>query len=317
MISKRKRNKILCIAGVMGIGLCLNACSAKEIAKDTINLGVQAVEGHFEEKNAQSDAQKDAEYQKIVEEKAPLYGIDPEGVVVSSGGSYYRVPIDTIHTYEDVEAQITTYRKWLRFMNTEMPEERYYVGFFERNDLDIMYGGFSNNDNGFDSEYYWDDNDIMQSYITTFIFNTDDDPNSADTNKKFYEYTGIDRDTAFEMDSRLSKTYPSFKETTPDKNAHTYTFIPGDTIMHMEKYVIGDENCPIESGTYTIDLPGCDGIIHVTDSEDNTLYRMDAHYRYGHSDELYNYEVLPATVELSEGDIIYITNAISTFDRIG
>jgi|GEM_PF-5719160 len=118
------------------------------------------------------------------------------------------------------------------------------------------------------------------------------------------------------MLSRAIESYSSFKEEIPDKNDHYYAFIPGDTMMHFEKFIIGDEDCPIEAGKYSIDLPGFHGIIHVTDPEDNTIIRMDAYYRDGYVDEMYDYAALPAEVELKEGDIMYMTNAISTFDKI-
>ena len=305
--NKIKISKLVCALSIASMSLFLTACSVKGIAKAALNKGEQIIEEKIDEANSKQDE----ECREILEEKAELYGIDPEGVLISSGGTYLKVPVDTIHSYEDMESHIGNFRRWLRFAYAEMPRSRYFVSVNDRNDLDIWYGGFSEQDYGYDSEYYWDDEYILSSYAQHLVDNAREEDKSAE---KFYEITGIDEDTAIAIRSRVIQTYPSFNIEEPDKNEHTYTFIPGDTIMHCEKFVIGDEECPIEAGVYNVDLPDDHGIIHITDSNDNTIYRLDAKYRYGHTDEIYNYEMLPVKVELKKGNIIYMTNATSTFD---
>ena len=284
--------KSLGAISLLGVGLFLSACSS-------------------------TGAAKDAKYQKIVEEKAKDYGIDPEGVVVSSGATYYMVPIDTIHSYEEMEDQIGNYRRWLRFAFAELPRGKYDVGFYDRNDLDIWYGGFSNQDYGFDSEYYWTDEDVLNGFVNRIENSASFEEEYTNmTPEKFYEVTGIDEEAADAIRHRFHETYQSPKETVPNKAEHTYTFIPGDNINHYEKFVIGEDDCPIDAGIYSLDMTGRWGLIHVTDSADNTKCRVDVFYKNGHTDELYNYSALPTEIELDEGDIIYMKNCISTFDRI-
>ena len=136
------------------------------------------------------------------------------------------------------------------------------------------------------------------------------------TPDRFYEVTGIDEEAADAIRGRYYENYHSREEIVPDKDEHTYTFIPGDTINHREKFVIGEGDCPIDAGSYILDMTGDWGIIHVTDADDNTKCRLDAVYKDGHTDEMYDYSALPTEIELDEGDIIYMTNCISTFDRI-
>ena len=266
--------------------------------------------------SASSDA-KDAKYQKLVDEKAPDYGIDPEDVVVMSGGTYFKVSIDTIHSYEEMEDQIGYFRRWLRFANTELQGKRYDVGFYDRNEPEIWYGGFCNQDYGFDSEYYWTDEDVLNGLVNRIENSASFEEEYTNlTPERFYEVTGIDEEAADAIRHRFHTTYQSREETVPDKDEHTYTFIPGDNINHYEKFVIGEDDCPIDAGVYILDMTGRWGLIHVTDSDDNTKCRVDVFYKDGHTDELYNYSVLPTEIELDEGDIIYMKNCISTFDRI-
>ncbi len=305
--------RLLCAISILGTGISLSACGAKNIAKYAVDKGMQAID----DKIAQEESEKNSECKQIIEEKAKIYGIDPSNVAVTSGGTYYKVPIATIHTYEDIEAQVGNYRKWLRFTHSEIPVRQYNVVFVDRLNPDIIYGGFSDQDFGYDSEYYWDDEKIIHIFANDIWDNTlVDEKRSNNDPEKFYEVTGIDEPTASDMLSRAISSYHSFKEEIPDKNDYTYAFIPGDTIMHLEKFIIGDEDCPIEAGKYSINLPGFHGIIHITDAMDNTICRMDAYYRNGHTDDMYDYAVLPAEVELKEGYIIYMTNAISTFNKI-
>ena len=88
------------------------------------------------------------------------------------------------------------------------------------------------------------------------------------------------------------------------------------TINHRERFVIGEKDCPIGAGTYTVDFPNKRGVIHVTDAEGNFKYRIDGYYRDGHSDSLYEYTPLPAKMELAKGDVFYIINCNATLDRV-
>lgn len=292
-----KKTKLLTTAVILTFALTVSSCSL-------VNKFIQ-----------KSNAEYDEKYQKIVDKKADDYGIDPEGVVVSEGGTYFRVPIDTIRTYEDYEEHIIRIRKWLRFAYAEFGK-RYSVQFYDNEYPDVWYAGFSE-DRFFDSEYYWSDERILESLISRIhLMANIDDRYSETTPEEYYEISGIDAEKEKEFQHRFSETYPKFKDIVPDKDEHDYTFIPGDTINHCEKFIIGDKDCDIEAGTYEVDLPNDYGIIHVTDEDDETKYRMDASYKDGHYDELYTYESLPAVIELEDGDIIYITNCTATFDLI-
>ena len=137
------------------------------------------------------------------------------------------------------------------------------------------------------------------------------------TPEEFYEMTGISGEMAEEFWKWRNETFqPSYKNTNPDKSEHDIAFIPGDTIMHREKFVIGDEKCPIPAGTYTLDISHKHGVIHITDSDGNIKYRFDSDYKEGHSDALYEYTPLPAKIVLNDGDIFYTTNCASTLDRV-
>ena len=73
----------------------------------------------------------DEKMQKLIEEKGEDYDIDPDDVVVMEGGTYFKVSIDTIRSYEDIEDHIITYRNWLRFAYAELGN-RYSVQFYDR-----------------------------------------------------------------------------------------------------------------------------------------------------------------------------------------
>ena len=55
--------------------------------------------------------------------------------------------------------------------------------------------------------------------------------------------------------------------------------------------------------------------ICITDDDGDFKYRLDASYRDGHYDDLYEYSELPAKVKLKKGDIMYITNCTATFEE--
>ncbi len=77
---------------VLGITSCGSLDKAKEMAdtaKEKINEKVQEKK---EEDNENCI--------KVLEEKADDYGIDPEGVEITSGGTYVKVPGDTINHLE-------------------------------------------------------------------------------------------------------------------------------------------------------------------------------------------------------------------------
>ena len=253
---------------------------------------------------------------KLIEDKAELYGIDPEGVTVEEGGEYIKVPMDVMLSLDEVPDYIAYFRKWLRFAYGEL-ERRYFVGFFDREHKDIMLSGFSDQDGPGPSEYYWGDREIMEKYRTRLDLLTI--PNNKEghyTPEQIYDMTGIDKGVAEEFRKWIEKTYYAGQPNKPDKNEHDITFIPGDNIRHYEKFIIGDDKCVIRPGRYILDLPDKYGLIHITDPDGNDKYRIDARYREGHQDPVYVYEALPLEVELSEGDIIYTQNCCSTFDEV-
>ena len=257
----------------------------------------------------------DEKYQELVDDHAEDYDIDPDGVEVSQGGQYFRVPIDTIYSYDDLDEYIILYRKWLRFANEEF-KTQYYVGFFDKDHPDIWYGGFSNQDHGYDGEYYWADRDILLNTVERIAgYTKTDDKYSDMTPEEFYEITGLDEDDGDEFRDIYYENYPSRKDVEIDEDDYYYVFIPGDTINHREKFVIGDKDCEIEPGTYYVDLPNSRGVIHITDDDGDFKYRLDASYRDGHYDDLYEYSELPAKVKLKKGDIMYITNCTATFEE--
>lgn len=300
------------IAAAIGAGCILTACGAGDTARSILNGGIDALEEHLE---AQEE-EKNEQYRRILEDKAEDYGIDPDDVEISQGGGYFKVPVDTITSYEQLDDMVILKRKWLRFAYAEL-DGQYFVGFFDSKEPELMYGGFSNQDLGYTSEYYWNDADIHESFASKLRqYATDGDKYSDISAEDFYELTGIDEDMAEDFVDRHYDTYPRGKEVTPDKDDHTYAFIPGDTIEHLEKFTVGDDDCPIDEGFYMVDLPSPEGLIHITDENGKTKYRLDASYRDGHSDELYEYSPVPAVVELEDGDIIYMPNRISTFDVI-
>lgn len=257
----------------------------------------------------------DTKMQELIEKKGKDFDIDPDDVVVMEGGTYFKVSIDTIRSYEDIEDHIITYRNWLRFAYAELGN-RYSVQFYDRDYPDVWYAGFSDH-NGFNSEYYWSDERILESIMFRIHSMANGDDKYSDTTpEEYYDISGIDEELEEEFRKQFHSTFTTYQYETPDKDDHDYTFIPGDTIEHCEKFVIGDKDCDIEPGTYEVDMPGYYGIIHVTDEDDNTKYRLDAAYKDGHSDDYYDYEAIPSVIELEEGDVIYITNCTATFDEI-
>lgn len=292
----RKAVVLLTMAGLM---LSMTGCKY-------VNSVVKDLNAQHQEKN-----------QKAVEEKAPEYGIDPEGVTVESNGTYFRVPVHPYKTADEMDEYIVLMRKWLRFAYAELGR-RYFVGFFDKDHPEVMYCGFSDQDLGYDSEFYWNDHDILQNYLMRVRSFTRPSRNPKEgelTPEEFNQKTGINENVIEELYSWFNEKYPSKKDVTPDKSEHDVTFIPGDTINHKEKFTVGDDKCPIAAGKYSVDLPNKRGLIHVTDSNGNTKYRLDGCYREGHADGMYSYLELPATLELNNGDIIYIINCVATFDR--
>lgn len=304
--------KSLVLFQILMLGALLSSCSPVNKAKDLAESGLEKYNDSQEEKKEE----KNEKCLQIISEKASTYGIESEGVEVTSGGEYIMVPIETIHNYDELEDQIITKRRWLRFAYNELGRT-YFVGFFDSEHPEIMYGGFSNQDFGFPSEYYWDDKDILHSY-TSRIYECAKGINirSDITAEEFTEITGIDEEKAEEITKEFNKKYKSKEENTPDKNDHDIAFIPGDNIQHYEKFIVGDKDCEITQGKYSVDLTGNSGVIHITDADDNTKYRLDRFYSEGYTDELYEYSVLPVEVELNKGDIIYLRNCMATFDKI-
>ena len=310
-LNKRTRRSIIFVT-VLFLTLGLTSCSAFDKVKDMGDSAKEKIGEKLEEKKEENNEK----VQRLVEEKADFYGIDPEGVEVSSGGTYVSVPVDTIHSYDDIEDQIVFNRKWLRFAYAEI-DNQYNVGFFDAEHPEVRYSGFSDQDFGYNSEYYWSDMDIVRKYvyrIDEFVRGIEKVTHVPA--EEFTEITGIDEEKRKEISKEFYENYPSSKDVEINKEDYDIAFIPGDTINHCEKFVIGEKDCVIQPGTYTVDLPDYWGLIHVTDTDDNFKYRLDSYYKDGRVDEMYEYLALPAQITLEKGDIVYITNGLSTFEKV-
>ena len=292
--------KILTLLILPAMTLSMSGCSF-------VSKGLKAIDGIYADR-----------IEKILNEKAGEYGISAEGVEVLQGGQAFTVPIGSPNTLDKLKELVITHRRWQRFAYSECKNMKFSVSFYDKDHPEIWYGGFSDQDMGFDAELYFDDYTIFNNYTNHLhLYTSPTNKKAKWTPEQFEEMTGISTELANEYRNWFNETFPSpGKDVTPDKSAHDVTFIPGDTINHREKFVIGDEKCPIPAGTYTVDLPYKRGIIHVTDSEGTIKYRIDARYRDGHSDELYEYLAIPVQMTLNEGDIVYMTNSASTFDRV-
>ena len=298
------------VLNVIFLALNLTACGSLEKAKELADTASKKIDEKMEEKEEEDNAK----YTKILEEKADYYGIDAEGVEISQGGGYVKVPIDTIRSYEDIEDKIVFFRRWLRFAYAELGRQ-YFVGFFDSEHPEIMYMGFSDQDYGYTSEYYWNDRDIVrQNRLDYYVIGIEKVTHFPA--EEFTEITGIDEAKLDEIRHKFHENYPSSKGVEINKEDHDIAFIPGDTINHLEKFVIGDKSCIIEPGTYIVDLPDYWGVLHVTDADDNTKYRLDPYYRDGRMDEMYEYSAIPAQITLEKGDIVYMSNGPYTFDRV-
>ena len=263
---------------------------------------------------------EDERMQGILNEKASEYGIDASSAEVMEGGQYFKVLVETPDSLDKIKDLAMLHRKWQRFCYSECKNRRFSVTFYDKDHQEITYGGFSDQDNGYNAELYFSDYNIFSKFIDRIYFYSRPSNNKEKvkvTPEEFYEMTGISGEMAEEFWKWRNETFqPSYKNTNPDKSEHDIAFIPGDTIMHREKFVIGDEKCPIPAGTYTLDITHKHGVIHITDSDGNIKYRFDSDYKAGHTDALYEYTALPAKITLAEGDIFYTTNCASSLDRV-
>ena len=297
MVMLKNKKIIAFAAAVLSLSFMMSSCSV-------VNKIVE-----------KSNKENNEKVEKLLKSKGKHYDIDPDDAEVMEGGTYFKVYIDTLRSYEDMEDHVITFRNWLRYAYGELGN-RYSVQFYDRDYPEVWYAGFSDH-NGFDSEYYWDDERIMRTtYFRIDLMSSTKDKYSKTTPEEYYEISGIDEEGFEEIRERYHEVFTTYKVEAPDKDEHDYAFIPGDTIQHREKFVIGDKDCDIEPGTYEVDMQGYYGVIHITDEDDETKYRLDATYKDGHSDAYYDYEAIPAEIELEEGDIIYITNCMATFDLI-
>ena len=260
---------------------------------------------------------EDGKIQNILNEKASEYGIDASSAEVMEGGQYFKVLVESPNSLDKIKDLAVLHRKWKRFCYTECKNRKFSVTFYDKDHQDITYGGFSDQDNGYDEELYFSDYNIFMSFIDhIYLYTSPTNKKAKWTPEEFYEMTGISREMAEEFWKWKNKTFRAEKKVVPDKSEHDIAFIPGDTIMHREKFVIGDEKCPIPAGTYTLDITQTHSVIHITDSDGNVKYRFDSDYKEGHSDALYEYTALPARIVLADGDIFYITNCCATLDRV-
>ena len=271
-----------------------------------INRGIKAIDKGFEDN-----------YEKVLQEKAGEYGIDPDAAEVMQGAQYFKVYVDTPNSLEKLQELMITYRRWLRFGCCELKHLEFSMSFYDKEHKEICYGGFTDRYRGYNTEYFYDDKQIAMNLTDKiYILTSPDFKKNKQTPEEFYKMTGISRELAEQYRKWYFETYPTEKQEKPDKSEHDITFIPGDTINHRERFVIGEKDCPIGAGTYTVDFPNKRGVIHVTDAEGNFKYRIDGYYRDGHSDPLYQYSPVPAKMELAQGDIFYIINCSATLDRV-
>ncbi|SCW65646.1 hypothetical protein SAMN02910456_02411 [Ruminococcaceae bacterium YRB3002] len=256
------------------------------------------------------------EAMQMLKDKADEYGLDPECAEVLEGGTYYKVLIDTPKTVEEMDDFIVMVRKWLRFGYGELGR-RYSIVFYDKNMPDLSYCGISDQDFGYPNEYLWSDYYIAEPYISKIgLYSSPTYKKNPTTPEEFYEVTGIDSSIAEELRKWNSSTFIVESQTEIDKDEHDIAFIPGDTIMHYEVFKIGDDDCAIKPGTYTVDMTRRNGVIHITDADGNFKYRLYEPYRDGKNDGLYEYNALPAIVELNEGDVVYMTNTVAVFDLV-
>lgn len=260
---------------------------------------------------------EDGKIQNILNEKASEYGIDASSAEVMEGGQYFKVLVESPNSLDKIKDLAILHRRWKRFCYSECKNRKFSVTFYDKDHQEITYGGFSDQDHGFDAELYFSDYSIFMSFIDhIYLYTSPTNKKAKWTPEEFYEMTGISREMAEEFWKWKNKTFRAEKKVVPDKSEHDIAFIPGDTIMHREKFVIGDEKCPIPAGTYTLDITQTHSVIHITDSDGNIKYRFDSDYKEGHSDALYEYTALPARIVLADGDIFYITNCCATLDRV-
>lgn len=262
---------------------------------------------------------EDEKIQNILNEKASDYGIDASSAEVMEGGQYFKVLVESPNSMDKIKDLAILHRRWKRFCYSECKDRRFSVTFYDKDHQEITYGGFSDQDHGYNAELYFSDYDIFQGFIDRIYFYSRPGNNNKKikvTPEEFYEMTGISGEMAEEFWKWKNATFRAENKTVPDKSEHDIAFIPGDTIMHREKFVIGDEKCPIPAGTYTLDITEKHSVIHITDSEGNIKYRFDSDYKKGHSDALYEYTPLPAKIVLADGDIFHITNCCATLDKV-
>ena len=281
-------------------------------------LGISMTSCSFISKASKGlDEKENEKITKILNEKASGYGIDAASAEVMQGGQYFKVLVESPNTLDKIKDLVILHRRWQRFCFGECKNRKFSVTFYDKENQKIAYGGFSDQDQGFDAEVYFSDYHIFMKFIDRIHLYTSPSYKKAEwTPEEFYEMTGISTETAEEFRSWFNETFPSRKDEKPDPSLHDITFIPGDNIMHRERFVIGDEKCPIAAGTYMVDVTQKHSVIHVTDSEGSFKYRVDGDYRDGHSDALYEYSSMPAKMVINEGDIVYMTNCASTFDKI-
>ena len=262
---------------------------------------------------------EDERMQGILNEKASEYGIDASSAEVMEGGQYFKVLVETPDSLDKIKDLAMLHRKWQRFCYAECKNRKFSVTFYDKDHQEITYSGFSDQDNGYNAELYFSDYNIFSKFIDRIYFYSRPGNNKEKvkvTPEEFYEMTGISGEMAEEFWKWKNATFRAEKKTVPDKSEHDIAFIPGDTIMHREKFVIGDEKCPIPAGTYTLDITEKHSVIHITDSDGNIKYRFDSDYKEGHSDALYEYTPLPAKMELAKDDVFYIINCNATLDRV-
>ena len=197
----------------------LFACLAFQVT--SCSLVSKGIKKHYEI--------EDGKIQSILNEKASEYGIDASSAEVMEGGQYFKVLVESPNSLDKIKDLAVLHRKWKRFCYTECKNRKFSVTFYDKDHQDITYGGFSDQDNGYDEELYFSDYNIFMSFIDhIYLYTSPTNKKAKWTPEEFYEMTGISREMAEEFWKWKNKTFRAEKKVVPDKSEHDIAFIPGE-----------------------------------------------------------------------------------------
>ena len=92
---------------------------------------------------------EDERMQGILNEKASEYGIDASSAEVMEGGQYFKVLVGSPDSLDKIKDLAMLHRKWQRFCYSECKNRKFSVTFYDKDHQEITYGGFSDQDNGY------------------------------------------------------------------------------------------------------------------------------------------------------------------------